>query len=122
MLSVLNFTLHSENQSNRFLKSSVPGQRSNYRPDKDAFLFVLNGTNSTFSVTKPTRNHIETSTSVQSSRGLVFGETPHDLIIGNSSVMRSAAYHGNVSFGLLDRLQRGNIVIDDIEVLYSKGI
>lgn len=98
----------------------LKGRRETYRPDMHAFLFLLNNSSST--VAKIRSKSIEFSTSVQDSLGLVYGESPHDLIIGINGSMRTAVYRGNISYEVLDHLDKTSFTVDDIEVLYKKGI
>jgi hypothetical protein len=55
------------------------------------------------------------------SRGLVYGDAPHDLVVGINGNMNMALYNKNISYDT-QLLENGSLSLDEVEVLYLKGM
>lgn len=56
-----------------------------------------------------------------STRGLVFGDAPHDLVVGVDGRMDVAIYNQNVSYDA-QIMPNGNFSLDEVEIFYLKGM
>lgn len=96
------------------------GPNGHYHPDLGAFIFALHADVNSSTVARIRRQQAEVATRDDSSRGLVFGDAPHDLIVGVDGRMDAAIYNQNVSYDA-QILANGRFSLNEVEVLYLKG-
>ncbi|XP_031573116.1 uncharacterized protein LOC116307107 isoform X2 [Actinia tenebrosa] len=98
--------------------SSCPS--GHYRPDNGAFIFALHADVYSSTVARIRREQAEVATRDDSSRGPVYGDAPHDLIVGVDGKMYTAIYNQNVSYDT-QILANGSFSLNEVEVFYLKA-